>query len=58
MKPNIRVILEHCVEVGLEHGYNRAHKHTDAPTRAVMLEEMERAVWLKIDTYFKFENEE
>jgi len=58
MKPNIRAILERCIDEGLEYGYNRAHKHTDAPSKVVMLEEIERAVWLEIGTYFRFENEE
>jgi hypothetical protein len=58
MKPNIRAILERCINEGLDYGYNRAHKHTNTPTRAVMLDEMEQAVWHEINEYFIFENEE
>jgi hypothetical protein len=58
MKPKLRAILERCIAEGLETGYNRAHKHTNTPTRAVMLDEMEQAVWHEIDTYFTFDSEE
>jgi len=58
MKPKLRAILERCIAEGLETGYNRAHKHTAAPTKPVMLGEIDQAVWHEINEYFKFENEE
>ena len=32
MKPKLIPVLEDCIEVGLELGYNRAHKHNDHPS--------------------------
>ena len=57
MKANMRMLLERCIEEGLERGYNRAHKHTENPTQDGMITSMQDAIWLEIDTFFKFEND-
>ena len=57
MKPNIRLILERCIEDGAKRGYVRAFKHTDSPSEAGILQSIEDAIWLEIDTYFDFETE-
>ena len=56
MKPKIREILERCIAEGTEAGYIRAHKHTDTPDDTVICAEIERNIWLEIDTYFTFGN--
>jgi len=57
MKPNIRLILEAAIERGVDRGYKRAFKHTDSPSEPAILQSIEDAVWLEIDTYFDFETE-
>jgi hypothetical protein len=56
MKPKIREILDRCIAEGIEAGYHRAHKHTDTPSDTAICADIERAIWLEIDTYFEFEN--
>ena len=55
MKANMRVLLERCIEDGLERGYRHAHKHTDTPSPASITTAQNDAIWLEIDTYFEFE---
>lgn len=58
MKANFRTLLERCIEDGLQRGYNRAHKHVDNPSRSGMIDSMDQAIWLEIDTFFTFTYEE
>jgi len=57
MKPNIRLILEEAIERGVDRGYKYAFKHTDSPSEAGILQSIEDAIWLEIDTYFSFTEE-
>ena len=57
MKPNIRLILQDAIERGVDRGYKRAFKHTDSPSEAGILQSIEDAVWMEIDTYFDFTEE-
>ena len=54
MRPNTRTILERAIEEGTKRGYTRAFKHTDSPSEAGILQSIEDAIWLEIDTYFSF----
>ncbi len=56
MKVDMRMLLERCIEDGLERGYRRAHKHTDNPSPAGITTAQNDAIWLEIDTYFKFDD--
>jgi hypothetical protein len=58
MKPKVRLILEEAIERGVDRGYKRAFKHTDSPSEAGILQNIEDAIWLEIDTYFEFETVE
>ena len=58
MRANHRVILERCIEEGTRRGYTKAFKHTDSPSEAGILQSIEDAVWLEIDTYFTFDEGE
>jgi len=55
MRPKIRQILEECIEIGIEHGYSRAHNYSDDPLKHHIYGEIENAIWLEIDERFDFE---
>ena len=57
MKPNIRMILERCIEEGAKRGYTRAFKHTDSPSEEAILESVSDKIWFEIDSYFDFTEE-
>lgn len=52
------VIVHRAVEEGVSYGWQRAHKHTDNPSKEVVLEAMEDAVMLHLDEVFNLEEEE
>jgi hypothetical protein len=54
MKVDMRMLLETCIEHGLERGWRQAHKHTDTPSSGHVTTCQNDAIWLEIDTYFKF----
>ena len=45
MKANTHKILEHCIDAGIELGWNRAHKHTDNPSPELLKSKIEQAIW-------------
>lgn len=55
MKPNIRTILTQAIERGIEYGWNRAHKNTDAPQLDRVIDQIEIEIWNEIDEVFDFE---
>ena len=55
MRAKTRVILEQCIEDGIECGFTRAHKHTDNPSPETIALAIEHAIWLEIDERFDFE---
>ena len=55
MKAKIRRILEECIEIGIERGYDRAYKHTDNPTEAQLSACIDLAIWYEIDQRFEFD---
>ena len=57
MKAKTRVILEECIEHGLQAGIERAHKHTDTPKKITLMHEITNYIWLEIDEHFTFEDE-
>jgi hypothetical protein len=54
MTPNIKVILEQCIETGIARGIRRAHKHIDNPGIDVLTHEIDKSIWEEIHTYFDF----
>lgn len=50
-------LLEKAVEEGLAWGWQRAHKHTDTPTRDHVVENMEREIMNAIHEVFDFGDE-
>ena len=57
MKPKIYNILSDAIEDGIRYGYQRAHKHTDDPDRAVIENEIHNAIMGQIFQYFDFDKE-
>lgn len=56
MKAKEYLLLARCVEDGIQYGINRAHKHTESPTREHLVREIENAVMNEICTWFNFED--
>ena len=56
MRVNVRQLLETCIEHGVRDGYRRAHKHTETPSADALQTYIEDAIWLEIDTFFKFDS--
>jgi len=50
-------IIDQTVENAVRYGYNRAHKHTDTPSQAIMIEEIHRAVMNDLSDILKFDDE-
>ena len=57
MRAKTRVILEQCIEDGIECGFTRAHKHTDNPSPETIAVAIEHAIWLEIDERFEFDDQ-
>ena len=45
MKANMHKVLEHVLDVGIELGWRRAHKHTDTPSAELLKNSIEQAIW-------------
>jgi len=58
MRAKIRQLLEECIQNGIWHGYERAHKYADEPNQCDLIDEIEYQIWLEIDEYFNFEQPE
>ena len=44
IKVNLYAIVSRAVEEGVSYGLQRAHKHTPAPSREVLVDQVEQAV--------------
>lgn len=44
MKFKAYTIIERAIEEGIDYGYNRAHKHTDKPSEALLKGEILNAI--------------
>lgn len=55
MKPKFLKVLEQCIETGIELGWNRAHKHTDTPTKEQIKTAMGNAITDELYEWFDFE---
>jgi hypothetical protein len=54
MRANEYRLLERCVELGLELGWNRAHKHHDNPDPEVIEEQQLQAIMVEVCEWFNF----
>jgi hypothetical protein len=57
MKVRTYVVLDNAVEMGVNYGWNRAHKHTDSPTEEQIKQEIWHAVMNEITEWFTFDDE-
>ena len=57
MRAKFRILLDRCLEEGVEYGINRAYKHTETPTSEALHQSILDAIWLELDNYFEFEDE-
>ena len=58
MRVDAYAVLCRAVEEGVAYGWQRAHKHVEAPGRDAVLEQIERAVLDAVCAYFAFDDTE
>lgn len=56
MKANMHKVLEHVLDVGIELGWNRAHKHTDTPSAELLKNSIEQAIWDELYEWVVFDD--
>ncbi len=57
MKVNERKVIDRCIQDGTAIGYNRAHKHTDTPTRKDLIDAIRDAIDSEINEWIDFGEE-
>ena len=55
LKVNTYAVLEECIEIGINGGWNKAHKHTDTPNEEHIKEQILRYIMIEISEKFKFD---
>ena len=55
LKVNVYAVLQECIEIGVEAGWNKAHKHDDNPSASHIIEQIEHYIMLQISEKFKFD---
>jgi hypothetical protein len=51
-------VLRRAIEEGVEHGWRRAHKHTDAPDEETIKDQVVTGILNEVCEYFDFDGEE
>ena len=57
MKIKTYAVLTDCIELGIESGWYRAHKHDDNPSPEVIKNCIDDAIHSRIGEYFDFSDE-
>ena len=57
MKPKFNLVLEQCIESGIQFGLNRAYKHNETPSRDVIADHIGREIMNQIYEWFDFDEE-
>lgn len=57
MKAKTYNLIRHCVENGINYGWNRAHKHVSDPSPEQIKNAIEDAVMNEVSEWFTFEDE-
>jgi hypothetical protein len=57
MKPNLRKLIENCVDTGIERGWKAAHKHVDNPLPDEIKDFISDKIMGEIYDYFTFDEE-
>ena len=55
MKPKFDMVLDMCLENGIERGWNRAHKHSDNPTEVAIKNQIYECIMEDLHEWFDFE---
>ncbi|MFA5135240.1 MAG: hypothetical protein WC505_05680 [Patescibacteria group bacterium] len=55
LRVNVYALLTSCVEIGIETGWQHAHKHTDTPDKAVLCDQIYQDIVNEICEYFTFD---
>lgn len=50
-------VLRRAIEEGVEYGWRRAHKHTDAPDTETIKDQIVTAILNEVSEYFDFDDE-
>ena len=56
LKVNTYAVLEECIEMGINGGWNKAHKYTDKPNKEYIKEQILHYIMLEICEKFKFDD--
>ena len=48
LKPKTYTILSDCIDIGVDIGWNRAHKHTDEPSEGEIKQQIARNIMIEI----------
>ncbi len=51
-------VLRRAIEEGVEYGWRRAHKHTDAPDEETIKDQVVTGILNEVCEYFDFDGEE
>ena len=58
MKPKLTLVLEDCIEVGIQAGWNRAYKHADNPEPDAVRQAIYTAIMNELWELFEFGEDE
>jgi hypothetical protein len=54
MKPNIRALLDRCIREGIDHAFLNTDVEISDTASYKLADEIESRIWLYIDDYFTF----
>ena len=57
MRVRTSIVLEDCIDKGIELGWNRAYKHVDNPSPDDIKFHIERSISESVSEYFNFDDE-
>lgn len=55
MKPRTNSLIAQCVEIGIDRGWNRAHRKTDHPHESAIKAAIETAIMDEVHKWFAFD---
>jgi hypothetical protein len=58
MKPKPHLVLDMCIQNGIDYGWVRAHKHFEKPPEGIIKQEIADAIWHEVYEWFDMDNEE
>lgn len=52
MRPKVNLLIERCIEDGINYGWNRAHKHVDSPSEYEIKDQIQSAIMNELYEWF------